>query len=108
MRIRVTVAHTFATLLGGAVAISDLDKSLTPGEDIFAGRLGLDEDWRWRWSSVTASGNHCIRINNIIKDTNVIFSRAEVENLVIPLVEGPETGVVVLVVAQAYGVADLK
>ena len=68
----------------------------------------MDEDWRWRWSSVTASGNHCIGINNIIKNTNVIYSRAVVENLVIPLVEGPEAGVVVLVVAQADGVADLK
>jgi len=70
----------------------------------------LDEDWcrRWRWSSITASGNHCIRINNIIKDTNVVFSGAGVENLVIPLVEGPETRVVVVVVAQADGVADLK
>jgi hypothetical protein len=74
----------FSTLLGSAVAISDLDESLTPGEDIFVGRFGLDEERRWRRSSVTASGNHCIAIKNFVKDTNVIFSGAEVLNLVVP------------------------
>lgn len=99
----------FATLFGAAVPIFDLDESIRSEDvtDTTSGRLTLDDYRRRSRASITAVRNYGIGIENIVEDTNVVFTRTIVQHLPITRVEWPEAGVVVVVMAKADGMADL-
>ena len=101
------IALAFATLSGAAVPIFNLaenirSKNISPG-----GRPRLDDHRRRSWAGITAARNHGIGIENIVEDTNIIFTRTIILHLTVVRVEWPEARVVVVVMAKADGVADL-
>ena len=67
----------------------------------------MDDYRRRSWAGITAVRNHGIGIENIVEDTNIIFTRTIVQHLSVVGVEWPEAGVVVVVMAKADGVANL-
>lgn len=98
----------FAALSGAAVPIFNLDENIRREDVSPSCRLRLDYYRRRSRAGITAAGNHGIGIENIVEDTNVVFTRTKVEHLSVVGIEWPEAGVVVVVMAKADGVADLN
>ena len=97
----------FSTLSGAAVPVFNLaenirSKNISPG-----GRPRLNDHRRRSWAGITAARNHGIGIENIVEDTNIIFTRTKIQHLTVVRAEWPEAGVVVVVMTKADGVADL-
>ena len=97
----------FATLSGAAVPIFNLAENIRSKDISPSGRLRLDDHRRRSWAGIATARNHGIRIENIVEDANVIFTRTIVQHLSVVRVEWPEAGVVVVVMAKADGVANL-
>ena len=67
----------------------------------------MDDYRRRSWAGITAVRNHGIGIENIVEDTNIIFTRTIILHLTVVRAEWPEARVVVVVMAKADGVANL-
>ena len=67
----------------------------------------MDEYGSRSRTGITAACNHCIWVEDVVEDTDVVFSRTKVEYLVVVGVEWPKARVIVVVVTKANGMADL-